>query len=242
MNKWENISTEELQELIEFTASSAVLKAFDVEALSDLTGGIAAKRNKPTDNAETLRGIVRFALGDDIADEEQRKAHQRMFIENLYAGIEQEDSDLREIEAELNRRESGSEDSQSSDGSKWSEYDTETLVLMVTNEQITYRVTESDRLGLDRMIDGVKRLQRRQRALKRRQSGTSRTKRVTDSVVFRVLIRIAAGMDKPREERLKHMDFVTDQIIKVLAAAAREQSDIKEELSMRAMSAEEETN
>jgi hypothetical protein len=229
MDRWDDFSDTELYERISFVSSSVVLTMADAEDLEGLTERVNDEIVRSgVEGPHTLRGLVRYVLGTDIADAGERDAHVRTWLDIIDRRIDSESADRREILAELARREPGA-DAPDVSGA-WSEFDTTELKLRVTREKLTTRFTPNDKTELNKIVEQIKRMRRR-RAVETGEKLGGAT--IGDSLVIRVLIRIAVGRDLPDAGRREHVELVADRIVSTLDMAAQERASIVTELRRR---------
>jgi hypothetical protein len=228
MDRWKSFSDDDLRERIEFVSSSVVLTMSDAEDLADLTEKITGDIiRREIEDPHTLRGLVRYMLGTDIPDDDDRAAHVQTWLDLIDRRIDTEIEDRKAVRTELMRRENGGE---SAGGGRWSEYDTVDLKLRITNEKLTTRFSATDKIELGKLIERIKRIRRR-RAIEF--GGKTSGPVIGDSLIIRMLIRIAAGRDMPDDRRRQHLDQVADRITSAIELAADERAEILSELRRR---------
>ncbi|WP_280264619.1 hypothetical protein [Nocardia wallacei] len=229
MDRWESLSDADLDNRITLVSSSVSLAVADVEDLADLTARINAKVVRDIEDPQTLRGLVRYALGVDLSDDE-RAAHLHTWVDVINDRIDSDADEQRDIKTELARRHSGGAAELDAPG-RWSEFDDVDLKLRITRDKLTIRFTPYDKSELGKMIDHIKRIRRRRAVESGRRRGGSAV--IGDSLVIRMMIRTAAGRDLPPAQKREWVDMVADRIISVLELAGDERQDIEAELQRR---------
>jgi hypothetical protein len=228
MDRWADFTDADLRDRTALFSSSVVLTMADTDDLTELTARLNEEVTARVQGPETLRGLVRYVLGTDIADDDERAGHLATWRDVISDRIDAEVEEKRGIKAELARREYGGADTDTP--GEWAEFDTTDLKYWVTDERFTTRFAPNDKADIGNLVEEIKHMRRRRAVASGEKLGGPA---IGESLVIRTLIRVATGRGMPAEQQHDHAGLVVRRIAVALEHAAQERLEIAAELRRR---------